>query len=227
MHCPYEVVKRVLREFDALFVPLVGFSSVKDTFLAVTKRTRVPACITANTSRKLSLPECPAFLWGHLFKLFAGAESLAAASPEFLERVKEDKSFLLQTDLARHNPVLGTVDDMKTFKERLGEYTTHVMTKRTNGLFAYKLRKGSNSARSWYWRVARLKIAAKNVKEDPVLKQLMEDSFRKQANELLSELESKPVSSEVKALLDKAKKLIEANEFEGAVGILDAAKSKQ
>ncbi len=125
---------------------------------------------TIDMRKFLTTEECK-----HLFKLFAGAESLAAASPKHLERVKEDKSFLLQTDLARHNPVLGTVDDIKVFKERLGEYTTHVMTKRTNGLFAYKLRKGSNSARSWYWRVARLKIAAKNIKEDPVLKQLMED----------------------------------------------------
>ncbi len=64
-------------------------------------------------------------------------------------------------------------------------------------------------------------------KADGFLKQLREDSFRKQANELLSELESKPVSSEVKGLIDKAKKLIVAKEFEGAVGILEAARSKQ
>jgi hypothetical protein len=72
-----------------------------------------------------------------------------------------------------------------------------------------------------------IKARSLAAKADGYLKQLMEDSFRKQANELLSDLESRPVSSEVKGLIDKAKKLIQANEFEGAVGILETAKSKQ
>lgn len=64
-------------------------------------------------------------------------------------------------------------------------------------------------------------------KADGYLKQMKEDSHRKQIQELLPEVEAGAASSpDAQNLLGKAKKLIAANELEGAVDLLEAAKSK-
>jgi hypothetical protein len=64
-------------------------------------------------------------------------------------------------------------------------------------------------------------------KADGYLKQMREDSFRKSINELLPEVEAgAATNADVKMLLEKAKKLIDAGELEGAVDVLEAAKAK-
>lgn len=64
-------------------------------------------------------------------------------------------------------------------------------------------------------------------KADGYLKQMKEDSYRKQIQELLPEIEAGSASNtDVQQLLFKAKKLINANELEGAVNLLEAAKTK-
>ncbi|MBT3377547.1 MAG: DUF4838 domain-containing protein [Lentisphaerae bacterium] len=109
-----------------------------------------------------------------LFKLFAEAETLAVGNRQCLARVKEDKVYLLHTDLSKHNPVLGTISDLSVFKERLGEYVTLLLTTPSRSLFRRDIRRNSNGARSWFWRVARLKIAAETIAEDPILRNLMD-----------------------------------------------------
>jgi hypothetical protein len=64
-------------------------------------------------------------------------------------------------------------------------------------------------------------------KADGYLKQMREDSYRKSINELLPDVEAgAATNADVKTLLEKAKKLIDAGELEGAVDLLEAAKSK-
>ena len=64
-------------------------------------------------------------------------------------------------------------------------------------------------------------------KADGYLKQMKEDSYRKQIQELLPIVEAGSASNlEVQQLLFKAKKLINANELEGAVDLLETAKTK-
>ena len=108
-----------------------------------------------------------------LFGLFAEAEEAAKESALHLARVKEDKVYLLHTYLSKHNPVLGTASDMPLFKRRLGEYVTLLLTTRTRSLFRHDIRRNSNGARSWFWRVARLRITADSIKDDPILQKLV------------------------------------------------------
>ncbi len=64
-------------------------------------------------------------------------------------------------------------------------------------------------------------------KADGYLKQMKEDSYRKQIQELLPIVEAGSSSNlDVQQLLFKAKKLINANELEGAVDLLETAKAK-
>jgi hypothetical protein len=64
-------------------------------------------------------------------------------------------------------------------------------------------------------------------KAEGYLKQMREDSYRKSIQELLPEVEAgAPANPEVQKLLEKARKLIAVKEFEGAVDLLEAAKSK-
>lgn len=64
-------------------------------------------------------------------------------------------------------------------------------------------------------------------KADGYLKQMREDSYRKQIREIMPEVEAGAASNqEVQTLLGKAKKLIEAGELEGAVDLLEAAKAR-
>lgn len=64
-------------------------------------------------------------------------------------------------------------------------------------------------------------------KADGFLKQLRDDSCKKRIGELMPEVEEgATANAEVKTLLAKAKKLIDANELEGAVDLLEAAASK-
>lgn len=64
-------------------------------------------------------------------------------------------------------------------------------------------------------------------KADGYLKQMREDSYRKQIKDLMPTVEAgAPSNDEVKTLLGKAKKLIEAGELEGAVDLLEAAKDR-
>jgi hypothetical protein len=64
-------------------------------------------------------------------------------------------------------------------------------------------------------------------KADGYLKQIKEDSYKKSIGELLPTVEAgAPSNPDVEKLLVKAKKLIDAKEFEGAVDLLEAAKFK-
>jgi len=64
-------------------------------------------------------------------------------------------------------------------------------------------------------------------KADGFLKQLKEDSHRKKANDLMSKMSSRTsLSPTAKDLVGKAKKLIDAKEYEGAVDLLEAAQAK-
>ena len=64
-------------------------------------------------------------------------------------------------------------------------------------------------------------------KADGYLKQMREDSYRKQIAELMPEVEAGAgTNADVKTLLEKAKKLIDAGELEGAVDLLEAARDK-
>jgi uncharacterized repeat protein (TIGR01451 family) len=64
-------------------------------------------------------------------------------------------------------------------------------------------------------------------KADGFLKQLKEDSHRKRANDLMSKVSSRPsLSPATKDLVEKARKLIDAKEYEGAVDLLEAAQAK-
>jgi uncharacterized OB-fold protein len=64
-------------------------------------------------------------------------------------------------------------------------------------------------------------------KADGFLKQLKEDSHRKKANDLMSKVSARPsLSPAAKDLVVKAKKLIDAKEYEGAVDLLEAAQAK-
>ncbi len=64
-------------------------------------------------------------------------------------------------------------------------------------------------------------------KADGYLKQMKEDSYRKQIQDLLPIVEAGSTSNlDVQQLLFKAKKLINANELEGAVDLLETAKTK-
>jgi len=64
-------------------------------------------------------------------------------------------------------------------------------------------------------------------KADGYLKQMKEDSYRKQIQELLPIVEAgSGANPDVEQLLFKAKKLINANELEGAVDLLESAKTK-
>jgi hypothetical protein len=64
-------------------------------------------------------------------------------------------------------------------------------------------------------------------KADGFLKQLKEDSHRKRANDLLSKVSSRPsLSPAARDLMEKARKLIDAKEYEGAVDLLVAAQAK-
>lgn len=64
-------------------------------------------------------------------------------------------------------------------------------------------------------------------KADGYLKQMKEDSYRKQIAELLPQVEAGAASNpQVKELLQKAKRLIEAKELEGAADVLEVAKSR-
>jgi hypothetical protein len=64
-------------------------------------------------------------------------------------------------------------------------------------------------------------------KADGYLKQMREDSYRKRISELMPGVEAGAATNpEVQTLLGKAKKLIDANELEGAADILEAASSK-
>ncbi len=64
-------------------------------------------------------------------------------------------------------------------------------------------------------------------KADGYLKQMREDSYRKQIQDLLPVVEAGSASNpDVQQLLFKAKKLISANELEGAVTLLEAAQAK-
>jgi hypothetical protein len=63
-------------------------------------------------------------------------------------------------------------------------------------------------------------------KADGFLKQLKEDSHRKRANDLISKVSSRPsLSPAAKDLMEKARKLIDAKEYEGAVDLLEAAQA--
>jgi len=65
-------------------------------------------------------------------------------------------------------------------------------------------------------------------KADGFLKQQREDGFRKKAAELLSKVEAQPgLGAEAMALVEKAKKLVAAKEYEGAVDLLEAARAKK
>jgi len=64
-------------------------------------------------------------------------------------------------------------------------------------------------------------------KADGFLKQLKEDHYRKQANDLMSKVSLRPsLSPAAKDLVDKANKLIAAKEYEAAVDLLEAAQAK-
>jgi hypothetical protein len=61
-------------------------------------------------------------------------------------------------------------------------------------------------------------------KADGYLKQMQEDSFRKRISEIMPAVEAGAASNpDVKTLLEKAKKLIDAQELEGAVDVLELA----
>jgi len=63
-------------------------------------------------------------------------------------------------------------------------------------------------------------------KADGFLKQLKEDSHRKRANDLISKVSSRPsLSPAARDLMEKARKLIDAKEYEGAVDLLEAAQA--
>jgi hypothetical protein len=64
-------------------------------------------------------------------------------------------------------------------------------------------------------------------KADGYLKQMKEDSYRKRVSELMPGVEAGAASNaEVQTLLAKAKKLVDAGEFEGAADLLELANDK-
>jgi len=65
-------------------------------------------------------------------------------------------------------------------------------------------------------------------KADGFLKQMREDGFRKRSTDLMAKVEAQPgMGAEAKALVEKARKLIAAKEYEGAVDLLEAARAKK
>jgi hypothetical protein len=65
-------------------------------------------------------------------------------------------------------------------------------------------------------------------KADGFLKQLREDGYRKRANDMLQKATAQPMqSAAANDLVEKAKRLIAAKEYEGAVDLLEAARAKK
>jgi Concanavalin A-like lectin/glucanases superfamily len=84
----------------------------------------------------------------------------------------------LYSDLQKRNPGNGVMSDkdLALFKSKLGEYLQIVLKGKTfRNMFKSNVRKNKDGLRSWFWRIARLKIKAKQIKDDPIIKQLLTD----------------------------------------------------
>ncbi len=108
-----------------------------------------------------------------LFAMFEKAVSLVKDSKLHLARVQFDKSHLLHTDIEKHNPVLGTAKNMELFKKRLSEYVKLIISEKSDSMFVADINKNSERVRSWFWRVARLRITAERIKDDHLIKRII------------------------------------------------------
>ncbi|MHC4872287.1 MAG: LamG-like jellyroll fold domain-containing protein [Planctomycetota bacterium] len=114
----------------------------------------------------------------NLHLLYEKAEKLAENDPKVLSRIRHDKSFLLYTDMSKRNPGSGAMSkkELALFKDKLSEYLNITQGRlHIRSRMRRNIRKNKESARGWFWRVARLKIKGKVIKEDPVFKQILND----------------------------------------------------
>lgn len=105
--------------------------------------------------------------------LFEAAQQRAQQDPVLSKRVREEKAYLLYSDLTQRNPVTGRMPQgLEVFAARLQEYISIVSDPTTDSYFG---KQEEARIRSWFYRVGRLKITSQPWASDPVLVQLAKD----------------------------------------------------
>jgi len=87
--------------------------------------------------------------------------------------VKNDKSYLLYTELTKHCPGNGTERSMEVFKARLSEFVLLMLEPKNTHRFGQGLRNGKNDQTGWFKKVAALELSSDL--SDPVFQQSIKD----------------------------------------------------
>ncbi len=106
-----------------------------------------------------------------LLTLFDRAEEQVRQNPITLQRVRDEKSFLLRTYLDLYTPIRNPTADLGIFKRRLGEYLNIVV--KTKNFFAKFPETLDKRQRSWLWSCAGIDVPEKNWVEDATVRALM------------------------------------------------------